>query len=159
MISGSNSGIGGGGEGSEGSGGEDVLTDLNSDTLDSEGKEEYEEDEEMADPKLEWMTQGPLALPTILHKMSKRAEIVNIKFNLGTSMKAKYHLDNFYLRLQTLKVRYVDVACRLFPCTLDNGVTAWYHNLPPNSIQNWGSFKHMFLQKFVDDKTPAMLLK
>lgn len=113
----------------------------------------------MADPNLDWMTQGPLALLTILHKMPKRVERMNIKFNLDNTVKEKYHLDNFYLQLQTLEVWYDDVACRLFPCTLDSCVDAWYQNLPLNSIQKWGAFKSMFLEKFVDDKTPAMLLK
>lgn len=113
----------------------------------------------MADPNLEWMTQGPLALPNVLHKMPKQAERMNIKFNPNSAVKAEDHLENFYLQLQTLEVCYDDVACRLFPCTLDGWASTWYHSLPPNSIQNWGSFKCMFLEKFVDDKTPAMLLK
>jgi len=74
-------------------------------------------------------------------------------------VKVEYHLDNFYLQLQTLEVCYDDVACRLFPCTLDGHAAAWYHSLPPNPIQNWGSFKCMFLETFDDDKTPTMLLK
>lgn len=84
---------------------------------------------------------------------------MNIKFNPESTVKAEDHLDNFYLQLQTLEVWYHDVACRLFPCTLDGPATAWYHNLPPNSIHNWGAFNHMFLEKFTDDKTPATLLK
>lgn len=58
-----------------------------------------------------------------------------------------------------LKVHYDDVACRLFPCTLDGREVVWYHSLPPNSIQNWKGFKQLFHEKFVDDKTAAMLLK
>jgi len=77
---------------------------------------------------------------------------MNIKFNPNNTVKAEDHLDNLYLQLQTLKVRYDDIEFRLFPCTLDGCATAWYHSLPPNSIQNWGSFKRMF-------KTLAMLLK
>lgn len=42
---------------------------------------------------------------------------------------------------------------------MDSHIAAWYHNLPPNSTENWGAFKCMFLESFVDDKTPAMLLK
>jgi len=113
----------------------------------------------MVDPNLEWMTQGPLSLPAIPHKMPKRAKRLNIKFNSDSVVKAEDHLDNFYLQLKTLEVHYDDVECILFPCTLEGHVASWYHSLPPKSIQNWGSFKCMFLEKFVNDKTPTMLLK
>jgi len=86
-------------------------------------------------------------------------EKMNIKFNPNIIMKAEDYLDKFYLQLQTLEVWHDDVACILFPCTLDGHADAWYHNLPPNSIQNWGAFKCMFLENFVDEKSPAMLLK
>ena len=74
-------------------------------------------------------------------------------------MKAEENLEKFYLQLKTLEVRHDDVACRFFPCTTDSFTTAWYHSLPPNSIQNWGAFECMFLENFAHDKTPAMLLK
>jgi len=77
-----------------------------------------------------------LALLAVLHKMLKRVERMNIKFNSDSTVKAKDHLDNFYLQLQTLEVCYDDVACRLFPCTLDGHAATWYHSLPPKLIQN-----------------------
>lgn len=113
----------------------------------------------MVDQNMEWMTQEPLALRGVLYKIPKWVERMNIKFNLDNTMKAKDHLDNFYLQLQTLEVQYEDVACILFPCTLDDNVAAWYQSLPPNSIQKSVSFKCMFLEAFSHDKTSAMLLK
>jgi len=71
VISGLNFSIGGRGEGSGGGGGRDELTNSDLEPSDSEPEEEDEEDDEMADPNLEWMTQGPLALPDVLHKMLK----------------------------------------------------------------------------------------
>ena len=141
MILGPDYGVGDGGAGIGGGGGGDEPTDSEPKPSDSEREEEDEEEEEMADPNLEWMTQGPLALPGALHKMPKRLEIMNIKFNLDRIVKAEDHLDNFYLQLQTLEVWYDDVACRLFPCTLDGHAAAWYHSLLAKSIQNWGAFK------------------
>ena len=44
-----------------------------------EREEEDEEEEEMTNPNLEWMSQGPLALPAVLHKIPKRMERMNIK--------------------------------------------------------------------------------
>jgi len=57
-----------------------------------------------------------------------------------------------------LEVSYHDVACRFFPCTLDGREAIWCHSFPLNLIQNWKGFKN-FLEKFSNDKTPAMLLK
>lgn len=81
------------------------------------------------------------------------------KFEPESAVKAGDHLDNFYLQLQTLEVQYENVACRLFLCTLDGRTTIWYHNLPINSIHNWGTFNCIFLEKYVDDRTLAMFPK
>ena len=53
----------------------------------------------MADQNLEWMTQGPLALPVSLQNMPKRVEKMNIKFNPNNTVKVEDHLDNFYMKL------------------------------------------------------------
>jgi len=82
-----------------------------------------------------------------------------MKYDLDKLIKAKVHLDNFYLHLQMLEVHYANASCGLFPCTLDGRAYVWHHSLPTNSIQNWRGFKTLFLEKFADDKTPTMLLK
>jgi len=74
-------------------------------------------------------------------------------------MNIEDHLDNFYLHLQTLEVHYNDVVCIFFPCTLDGIIVVQYHILLPKSIKKWRGFKKIFLEKFVDDKTPTMLSK
>lgn len=71
VILGSNNGTGGRGEGSEGGGGGDEPPDSELEALDSEREEVDEEEKEMVDPNLEWMAQGPLSLPAVLHKMLK----------------------------------------------------------------------------------------
>ena len=105
------------------------------------------------------MNQGPLALMGVLHKILRHAKKLLMKYDVVRIVRVEDHLDMFYLHLQTLKVFYVDVACRLFSCTLDGIVAIWYHNLPPNTIQNWGKFKWMFVKKFSKDKTTTMFLK
>lgn len=105
------------------------------------------------------VTQGPLALLGALYMMPNCLKRILTKHDPDREVKAEDHLDNLYLQLQTLKVQYDDVACKLFPCTLDGREAVWYHNLPINSIHKWGMFKRMFLENFVDDKTPTMLLK
>ena len=83
------------------------------DSSDSEDEEEHR-DENMVDQDLDWMTQGPLDLLSILHKMPRHPEKLLMKYVPDNSIKAEDHLDNFYLHLQTLEVRYGDVACKLF---------------------------------------------
>ena len=56
VVLGSHLGIGDRGEGSRGREGGDGSTDSKSNASDSEGEEEYKEDEEMVDPNLKWMT-------------------------------------------------------------------------------------------------------
>jgi len=53
----------------------------------------------MADPNLEWMNQGPLALSVVLHKMMKRTDRMNIKLNPDKTVKVEDHIDNFYIQL------------------------------------------------------------
>lgn len=116
-------------------------------------------DEDMADQELDWMTQGPLSLLGVLHNMLSHSEKLFTEYYLDKIVKEEDHLGKFYLHLQMLEVCYGDVACRIFLCTLYGKPIVWYHNLPPNSIQNRRGFKKWFLDKFVDDKTLAMLLR
>lgn len=157
VILGSDSGTESGGEGSRWGGGGEEPTHLGPELSDSEEEEEDEEEEDMVDQKLEWMTQGPLALLGDLHRMPKHSKRMLTKYDPDGIVNAEDHLGKFYLQLQTLVVRHYDVACGLFRCTCC--ATVWYHNLPVNSIHNWVMFKMMFLEFFFDDKTPAMLLK
>lgn len=92
--------------------GEDELSDSNK-------EEEDNEEEDKANQNLDWMNQGPLALPTLLHKMPRHLKKILMKYDPYKRVKDEDHLDNFYLHLQTLEVCYNDVACRHFPCTLD----------------------------------------
>lgn len=88
----------------------------------------------MAEQNLEWMTQGPLTLPSVMHKISRDVEKLLMKYDPKKIVKAEDHLDTFYLHLQTLEVRYNEFSCKLFPCALDGRAAVWCHNLPPNSI-------------------------
>lgn len=88
-------------------------------TSNSDKEEEDSEEEDMVDQNMDWMTQGLLALSGVLHKMPRHSEKILKKYDHNKRVKVEYHLDKFYLHLQTLEVRYDDVACRIFPCTLD----------------------------------------
>jgi len=53
----------------------------------------------MVDPNLEWMTEEPLALLVFLNKILREVERMNIKFNPHSTVKARDHIDNFYLQM------------------------------------------------------------
>lgn len=71
---------------------------------------------------MEWMTQGPLEPLGVLNKVSRHVEKRLTKYDLGKTVKIEDHLDTFDLHLQTLEVCYDNIACTLFPCTLDGSV-------------------------------------
>ena len=104
------------------------------------------------------MSHGPLTVH-VLHKILRQSEKLLTKYDLERTVKEEDPLDNFYLHLQMLEVRYDDVEFRILPSNLDGREVVWYHIIPPKSIQSWNGFKNLFLEKLVDDKTPTMLLK
>jgi len=105
VILGSDSGIRGRGEGSERGEGRDEPIDSQPKPWDSEEEDEEDEEEEfMADQNLEWMTYGPLALPSALHRMPKHSQRMVTKYDLDRAAKVEDHLDNLYLQLKTLEV-------------------------------------------------------
>lgn len=59
-----------------------------------------------------------------------------IKFDPDKPTTAKYHINNFYLLLRLLDVKYKDVNFRIFPYTFENKVATWYHGLLEKSITN-----------------------
>lgn len=82
---------------------------------DFDKEEEEKREEDMEDQNMDQMTQGPLALLGVMHKMPRYSEKLLIKYDRDKTVKIEDHLDKFYLHLQTLEVRYNDVACRHFP--------------------------------------------
>lgn len=103
-----------GGEGNKGGGGIDELTYSDAKPSDSEEEEDHEEEEDMAKQNLEWMTQGPLTLCGALYKVPRNIDILLIKYDLDRGMKVEDDVDTFYLHMQTLEVRYDDVAVDCF---------------------------------------------
>jgi len=73
----------------------------------------------MVDQDLDWMAQGPLALLENIHRMPKHLEKLLSKIDPDKKTKIEDHLDDFYMHLQILEVRYDAVACRLFPFNLE----------------------------------------
>jgi len=122
-------------------------------------KEEEQRDEDMADKYLDWMAQGPLTLPGNLHRMPRHFENLLSKFDPNNKTKVQDHIDNLYMHLLMLEAQYNDVACIIFPFTLEGRVATCYHSMRINSIHGWWEFKIILLEKFVDLKSPAMLLK
>ena len=104
------------------------------------------------------MAQSPLGIQGPLHDMPWHPEKHLPKFDPEKGTLAEDHINNFYLSLYMMRVQYDDIACRLFPHTLENKAATWYRSLPIASIPSWEHFHRTFLQKFSEDKTPLMLL-
>lgn len=88
----------------------------------------------MASVDLDWIAQGPLALPNNLDKMPKDLEKLLLKFDLEKKTKFEDHIDDFYMHLQILKVCLDNVSCRLYQYTLEGRLFLWDNNLLTNSI-------------------------
>ena len=73
----------------------------------------------MADQNLNWVSQAPHALLGVLQKMLRHPEKLVMKYNTDKEVKVEDHLEKFYLHLHMLEVQCGDVACIIFPCTLD----------------------------------------
>ncbi len=78
-------------------------------------------------PYLDLMAQGPLALPKNLHKMPRHLENLLSKFDLNKKTKAEDHIDDFYMHLSMLEVRYDDISCILFPYIFKGRVATWHY--------------------------------
>lgn len=60
-------------------------------------EEEDEEEKDMANQNMEWMTKGPLAVLAALHKIPKNLERMLMMYDPDGVVKAKNHFDNFYI--------------------------------------------------------------
>lgn len=99
-------------------------------------KEEEPREEDMVDQDLDSIAQQPLSLLDNLHKMPRHLENLLSKFDPDKKTKEEYYIDNFYMHIQMLEVKYDDVSCRIFSFTLEGIAIAWYHSLPANSIHS-----------------------
>ena len=93
----------------------------------------------------------------VQHPLPKHSDKILPKFNPDDKEPAEVHIDKFMLAIQTLNVQHEDVVCRLFPLTFEGRASTWYFSLVQGSITNWEEFNKAFLDKFGEDKTPALL--
>ena len=89
--------------------------------------------------------------------MPKHSDKFLLKFNLDNKEPAEVHVDKFILAVQTMNVPHEDIVCHLFPLTFEGKASTWYFLIVQGSITNWVEFNKAFLDKFGEDKTPALL--
>ena len=80
------------------------------------------------------------------------------KFDPENGTLAEDHISKFYLALQIMIMKYDEVACRLFPHTLENKVATLYHSLPMAFIRTWQEFWRTFIENLSEYNMPSMLL-
>ena len=108
-------------------------------------------------PQLPWLRAVAVAVPGVQHPLPKHSDKILPMFNPDDKEPAEVHIDKFMLAVQTLNVQHEDVVCRLFPVTFEGKASTWYFSLVQGSITNWEEFNKAFLDKFGEDKTPALL--
>ena len=91
------------------------------------------------------------------HNLPKHLDKLLPKFDPDDKGLAKNHIDKFILVVHTMNFQHKDVVCRLFPLNFKGKAAVWYFSLTQGSITSWGDFSQAFLNKFGEDKTPAML--
>ena len=96
-------------------------------------------------------------MPDVQHPLPKHSDKLLLKFNPDNKEPAEVHVDKFMLAIQTMNVQHEDVVCWLFPLTFEGKSSTWYFLLVQGSIANWSKFNKAFLDKFGEDKTPALL--
>jgi len=110
----------------------DLFDKLDGEDSSNSDKAEEHKEENMSDQYLDWMAQGPLGLMGNLHKIPRHPKNILSKYNLEKKTKAEDHLVDFYMYLRMLEVRYDDVACKIFPYTLEDRISMWYRSLLVN---------------------------
>ena len=105
-----------------------------------------------------WMDQDAVAVPGIQHPLPKHPEKLLPKFNPESNEPAEDHVKKFMLAVRLLDVEHEDVVCRIFPYTFEGKASTWYFSLTAGSITSWNEFDIAFMNKFGDDKTPAILV-
>ena len=108
-------------------------------------------------PPLPWLIISVVVVPRVQHQLPKHLDKLLPKFHSDSKEAAKNHIDNLILVVQTMNVQHEDVVCRLFLLTFEGNESTWYFCLVQGSISNWVEFSQAFLDKFVEDKTPASL--
>ena len=110
-------------------------------------------------PQWPWLRIAAVVVPGIQHPLPKHSDKLLPKFNPDSKDPAEVHVDKFMLAVQTMDVQHEDVVCRLFPLTFKGKASTWYFSLVQGSITNWVEFNKSFLDKFGEDKTPALLAR
>ena len=108
-------------------------------------------------PQLPWLRMAAIAVLGVQHPLPKHSDKLLPKFNPDDKEPTEVHVDKFMLADKTMNVQHEDVVCRLFPLTFEGRDSTWYFSLVQGSITNWGEFNKAFLDKFGEDKTPALL--
>jgi len=99
-----------------------------------------------------------VAILGLAHPLPKHPEKVLPIFNLDEKQSTEDHVKQFIMNIRLSSVRHEDVVCRLFPYTFTCKTSTWYFSLSQGSIRSWTDFQTIFLNKFGDDKTPAVLV-
>jgi hypothetical protein len=114
--------------------------------------------ENQNNPTRPWLHQDVVAIPGPQHPFPKHPEKWLPKFDPDSKQCVEDHIKKFMLAIRLQSVEHEDVVCRLFPYTFEGNASTWYFAQQPHTIISWDKLKSCFLEKFGDDKFPAVLV-
>ena len=105
-----------------------------------------------------WLTgSSPLNIQGPAHEMPKNAMKDLPRYKHDGIRTAEEHIQAYKDALIRLQVEHEDVACRMFPMTLDDHSYDWYISLPTGSIPSWAELESAFINHFRLPIDPAVL--
>jgi len=99
-----------------------------------------------------------VVVPVLSHPLPKHPMKLLPIFNPDVKQLVEDHVKQFIMKVRWLNVRHEDVVCRHFPYTYAGKASMWYFSLSQGSIRSWIDFQTNFLNKFGEDKNPAILV-
>ena len=104
-----------------------------------------------------WLGDTLLNLVGPSHPLPRNPERYLPNFTPFGGRTAEEHVASFKTTLRLLDVQHEDVACRLFPFTLEDMAYDWFLKLPTDSITTWAGFEMIFLAQFGQVIDPSTL--
>lgn len=105
-----------------------------------------------------WFAPDAVSVPGDQHDLSKHPDKYHPCFDPDNNEPLEDHLKAFMMSLRIMQVQDEDVVCKLFPHTFMGKAAIWYYSLAQGSIASWNQFKEAFLEKYGEEKTPAILV-
>lgn len=104
-----------------------------------------------------WLVGKPIDIAGQAHPCLKNPDRYLPKFIHDGPVMIEEHIHMYKDGIGRLDVVHEDVACRMFPNTLDNVAIMWYASLPEGLITSLTQLEQLFLNQFNVPIDPSTL--